>query len=36
MASENNTKVTVETIVHAPVEKVWEYWTEPESFNKME
>ena len=22
-------KVTVETTVHAPIEKVWEYWTEP-------
>lgn len=29
MASENNTKVTIETLVNAPVEKVWEYWTEP-------
>jgi uncharacterized protein YndB with AHSA1/START domain len=22
--------ITVETVVHAPVEKVWRYWTEPE------
>lgn len=21
--------ITVETVVHSPVEKVWEYWTEP-------
>jgi uncharacterized protein YndB with AHSA1/START domain len=23
------TKITVETLVHAPLEKVWTYWTEP-------
>ncbi|KAB2330688.1 SRPBCC family protein [Bacillus mesophilum] len=23
-------KVTVETAVHAPIEKVWKYWTEPD------
>jgi uncharacterized protein YndB with AHSA1/START domain len=22
-------KITIETIVHAPVERVWKYWTEP-------
>lgn len=22
--------ITIETVVHAPVEKVWEYWTKPE------
>lgn len=22
--------ITVETVIHAPVEKVWEYWTAPE------
>ena len=22
--------ITVETIVHAPMSKVWEYWTKPE------
>ncbi|MGG3279146.1 SRPBCC family protein [Paenibacillus solani] len=21
--------ITVETVVHSPIEKVWEYWTEP-------
>lgn len=34
MASKNNAKVTVETTVHAPVEKVWKYWTEPEHITK--
>lgn len=23
-------KITVETLVHAPIEKVWEFWTKPE------
>ncbi|WHY00324.1 SRPBCC family protein [Neobacillus sp. DY30] len=27
-------KITVETIVQAPVEKVWEYWTEPSHITK--
>jgi uncharacterized protein YndB with AHSA1/START domain len=26
----NRTKITVETTVHAPLEKVWEFWTNPE------
>lgn len=26
--------ITVETIVHAPVEKVWEFWTEPRHITK--
>lgn len=25
----NNKKITIETTVNAPVEKVWQYWTEP-------
>ncbi|GGG00644.1 SRPBCC family protein [Paenibacillus abyssi] len=29
MGTGNQATITVETIVHAPVEKVWEYWTEP-------
>lgn len=29
MATGKNVKITVETIVEAPVEKVWECWTEP-------
>lgn len=27
-------RVTVETTVHSPVEKVWRYWTEPEHITK--
>lgn len=34
MVSENNSKVTVEAIIHAPVDKVWEYWTEPDHLTK--
>jgi uncharacterized protein YndB with AHSA1/START domain len=26
--------ITVETTVHAPVEKVWKYWTEPEHIKR--
>lgn len=26
--------ITMETIVHTPVEKVWEYWTEPSHITK--
>lgn len=29
MTKSNFEKITVQTTVHAPVEKVWEYWTEP-------
>jgi uncharacterized protein YndB with AHSA1/START domain len=31
---ETSKKVTVETTVQAPVEKVWEYWTEPTHIKK--
>ncbi|POY36639.1 polyketide cyclase [Solitalea longa] len=31
---ENRTKVTVETTVNAPVEKVWQYWLGPEHITK--
>ncbi|MFJ8066571.1 SRPBCC family protein [Psychrobacillus sp. NPDC096426] len=34
MASENTPKVTIETIVNAPAEKVWEYWTKPNHLTK--
>jgi uncharacterized protein YndB with AHSA1/START domain len=34
MTTGNNVKITVKTTVHAPVEKVWEYWTEPEHITK--
>ena len=27
-------KITVETTVHAPIEKVWEMWTKPEHITK--
>ena len=30
MESENKSKITVATTVNAPVEKTWNYWTEPE------
>ena len=31
----NNQKtITVETIVHAPIEKVWKYWSEPKHIMK--
>jgi uncharacterized protein YndB with AHSA1/START domain len=29
-ATANRTKVTIETTVNAPVEKVWKYWSAPE------
>jgi uncharacterized protein YndB with AHSA1/START domain len=29
-----NKKITVETIINAPIEKVWEYWTEPQHITK--
>lgn len=30
-----NTKtITVETVIHAPMEKVWQYWNEPEHIIK--
>lgn len=25
----NNTPITIQTTIHAPVSKVWEYWNEP-------
>ena len=27
-------KITIKTIINAPVEKVWTYWTEPEHIKK--
>ncbi|WP_054955179.1 SRPBCC family protein [Paenibacillus dakarensis] len=29
MASGNPVIITVETVIHSPIEMVWEYWTEP-------
>ena len=34
MTKENNSKITIETTVHAPVENVWKYWTEPNHITK--
>ncbi|MFJ7973334.1 SRPBCC family protein [Psychrobacillus sp. NPDC096389] len=34
MGSDNNSKLTIEAIVHAPVDKVWEFWTEPNHLTK--
>ncbi len=30
METQEKTMITIENIVNAPVEKVWEYWTKPE------
>lgn len=34
MISSHNIKITVETTVNTTVEKVWEYWTDPEHIKK--
>lgn len=34
MTTGNNKKITVKTTVHGPVQKVWEYWTEPKHITK--
>jgi uncharacterized protein YndB with AHSA1/START domain len=34
METSNPTKVTVQAVIQAPVEKVWTYWTEPEHITK--
>ncbi len=34
MGTSHPTKVTVQAVVQAPVEKVWRYWTEPEHITK--
>src|SRR5688500_12458492 len=34
METANKTSITVETIVKAPVEKVWKFWTAPEHITK--
>lgn len=34
METNNNTKITIETTINAPVEKVWRYWTEPNHITK--
>lgn len=34
MEKAENVTITVETTVHVPVEKAWEYWTEPQHITK--
>ncbi|MNX28225.1 hypothetical protein D3C86_583250 [compost metagenome] len=34
METGNNVTITVETTVHSPIEKVWEYWSEPQHITK--
>ena len=34
MSTSNRQVLTVQTVVDAPVEKVWEYWTNPEHLKK--
>ncbi|MEK3793426.1 SRPBCC family protein [Paenibacillus sp. FSL R7-0204] len=34
MEENQPTKVTVQAVVQAPVEKVWQYWTEPDYITK--
>ncbi len=34
MSTTNKTQITVETNVHAPITKVWQYWTTPEHVMK--
>ncbi|MBW4840141.1 MAG: SRPBCC family protein [Paenibacillaceae bacterium] len=34
METNQPTKVTVQAVIQAPVEKVWSYWTEPEHITK--
>lgn len=34
METQNQTEITVESTIHAPIEKVWEYWTKPGHITK--
>jgi len=34
METNQSTKVTVQAVIQAPVEKVWKYWTEPAHITK--
>jgi uncharacterized protein YndB with AHSA1/START domain len=34
METNNATRVTVQAVIQAPVEKVWRYWNEPEHITK--
>jgi uncharacterized protein YndB with AHSA1/START domain len=34
METKNKTSITVETLIKAPIEKVWKYWNEPKHITK--
>ena len=34
MGTGNSTRITVQAVIQAPVEKVWNYWIEPEHITK--
>lgn len=34
MKTDDKVTITVETKVHAPIDKVWKYWTEPQHITK--
>lgn len=34
MSASENTVITVEKVINAPIEKVWEYWTNPDHITK--
>lgn len=34
METQNKTVITVESTINAPVEKVWDYWTQPEHITR--
>ena len=34
MTADQKASITVETTVHAPMDKVWSYWTEPQHITK--
>lgn len=34
MQTNNPTRVTVQAVIQAPIEKVWKYWNEPEHITK--
>lgn len=34
MGTSNPTRITVQTVIQAPIAKVWSYWTEPEHITK--
>ncbi len=36
METQEKTVITIESTINAPVKKVWEYWTKPETYCQME